>query len=148
MRTVAAFVIVMVVLALQLMLVRMIPAVPDVALAALLALAGSVGFLMQLALVTLSVLVLNWQPGPHLDLVLFAALPLIGWFVAHRLPFQSWLAGFIVAAAGSAVFPLVLAPSVVFNEPFRYARLWGIALIIALLVTWILDMMGKRQGKV
>lgn len=145
MKTVAAFAIVILSSLVQLLSGRVLSAPPDIALAALLALGGGVGFSVQLGLVAVSVLVLNWQSGIPVDLLLFVMLPLIGWYVAHRLPFQSWLTGFMVVAAGCAAFPLLLGPAVVWGDPLRYLQLWGVALVVGLLVASALDAAAGAQ---
>ncbi len=139
MRTLAAAVIILLATLAQLAAGRAMPAPPDIALAALLALSGSVGIVLQLVLVAVSVLLLNWHVGFSLDIALFAMLPLIGWFVAHRVPLQPWLAGFAVVATGCALFPLALAPETVIHDPVRYLRLWGVALVVGLLAAATLD---------
>ena len=111
----------------------------------LLALGGGVGFLVQLALVAVSVLILNWQPGFSADLLMFIALPLLGWFAAHRMPFQPWLAGVIVVAIGCAAFPLIVNPSAVLGDPMRYLRLWGVGLFVGLLAASALDATDETQ---
>ena len=145
MKICAAFIIAILAALLQLLIGRALPAVPDIALAALLALGGGVGFVVQLGLVAVSVLMLNWQPGLNPDMLLLMMLPLVGWFAAHRMPFQPWLAGFIVVAVGCAVFPLIADPAVVLNDPIRYLRLWGVALFVGLLAASALDAAGETQ---
>ncbi|MEY4731746.1 MAG: hypothetical protein RL681_692 [Candidatus Parcubacteria bacterium] len=147
MKIYAAFVITILAALVQLLIGRALPAVPDIALAALLALGSGVGFLVELGLVAVSVLILNWQSGPSADLLLFIALPLIGWLAAHRMPFQPWLAGFVVVALGCAAFPFILAPDVVLNDPIRYLRLWGVGLFVGLLAASALDAADEARTK-
>jgi hypothetical protein len=145
MRTVAATVVVILAVLIQLAASKAMPAPPDIALAALLAVSGGIGFLPHLALVALAVLILNGQPGPSPDMAVFVILPLLGLFAAHRLPFQPWLSGFVVVASGCALFPLILAPETVASDPVRFARLWGVGLVIGLLVASALDGAGTKE---
>lgn len=111
----------------------------DAALVVLLVGTAFLGFWELIALVVLSIVLLNWQPAVSLELIVFALIPCAAFVAKSVLPWRSWLNSFVITLGGVAAFYFLLDPGFV----ARNFSLWSVILfadlVLGLFVFWALD---------
>lgn len=82
----------------------------DLVFAALISFAYLFGFWELLLLVLLGVFIINWQPAPSVEILVFALFPLAAYFCRDLLHWRTWLENFLAIALGFLVLYLAVVP--------------------------------------
>lgn len=96
-------------------------------LAALITISFHADFMETLIFILFGIFLLNWQPAWSLEMAVFAALPLIFFFVKNIFPWKNWLS----------------APLAITLGAFSVYLLFGMNLFIAQPAIFLADLAGE-----
>ncbi len=106
-----------------------LPVLADLPLLVLIGLAFTLDLGELVVLILLSTYFLNWQPRPSLDLLLFAALPMLAWAWHRAWPMVLWLNISLAAVLGVAIFWVAADWAFIWANPLRFGEAIGLAIV-------------------
>ena len=108
----------------------------DLAFAALIAFAFLFDALELVAFILLAVLIINWQPGFSVDIIAFALIPLVVYFIQRGVRASLYVGGGAATVLGLLLLYLVIAPKMIVSSFTSFFLNVIICLIAGQVVLW------------
>ncbi|OGZ52819.1 MAG: hypothetical protein A3B25_01025 [Candidatus Ryanbacteria bacterium RIFCSPLOWO2_01_FULL_48_26] len=89
-------------------------------LAALITLSFFCSFFEILFLTLFALLVLNWQPGISLELIIFGVMPIGAFFLRKLLPLEPLVGSILLSCAGIIVLYILFGIHIITNNPVLF----------------------------